>query len=204
MILPPEPSLTKPIIDWATAAQRILRALRPIPGPGISIQETSNGTIFTATAKSSTAQSPAATPDFTLSDASENGTHKIQISNGTVQDSGYGGQSWTPTGMGETPYVITVSGDYGSVYLIATIDIDRDAEGKAISGIINSLTIGSTQYQPENTESSAHLTLGTWYMDTGNEDEPLDPPVLRITTGTIGIGSQIYQFCTGAHLFGPA
>lgn len=51
--LPPEPAVKKPILDWAIQAQKTLRALRPIAGPGIKISESTNNLVISATQSTS-------------------------------------------------------------------------------------------------------------------------------------------------------
>jgi len=46
--LPNQPAAKASILDWATQAQRTLRALRPISGLGIRINETPNGIVISA------------------------------------------------------------------------------------------------------------------------------------------------------------
>ena len=46
--LPPTPSTGKPIIEWALEAQKTLRRLRPVAGPGIRITEGTNNLIISA------------------------------------------------------------------------------------------------------------------------------------------------------------
>lgn len=58
--LPPEPAVKKPIIDWAIQAQKTLRALRPVAGPGIKITESANNLVISSvqTAGASAARLP--------------------------------------------------------------------------------------------------------------------------------------------------
>lgn len=118
--LPPNPAPWKPVLDWATEAQKTLRALRPVAGLGIRITESTNNVIISAVSESPSAVVPAAPFAFEIyrspftgeGEAPADQARRIKVRPGTVNNKLHSSYN--------TEFVVPANSDWehGGAYLL--------------------------------------------------------------------------------------
>lgn len=137
----------------------LIRRLRVLPSSGVRVTETTQGTVLAVTSNPPRAGgSESNEHPFQLLRVTENETQKIRVRYGTINGEAPNGMS-----LGDEPtYRLTPSSSSGLIYAVVTFDRSQ------ASAPVTSRNLGMAAELPEDTETAAHLEIGSWTTDEDN------------------------------------